>query len=304
MKKSSYSLLLLCTFSFCYAQEKTTYTNERGEVHLCGPFNINELEEDSLYASWYNKRYDEFELDETTYSWSSELKDVEVDIYIGTWCGDSKKWVPSFLKVWGQLGLDRKKLGYTALYDTDERYKQGPNGEEKGMQIHRVPTFIFKRNGKEIARIVETPQNDLLTDIGQIALGLPSQPNYRAANYLMNLLEEKSVAEIRADLNTYFYKTYDHLGKSSELNTLGKVFLHSYRIEEAILVFEFNFYFFRYDPYIIGSYAKGLAVQGETKKAKEFYERALKIHPENKWVNKLYKELLESESDLKEETED
>ena len=245
MKKSCYTLLLLCTVTFCFAQKETTYINQRGEVHLCGPFDINELEEDSLYASWYNKRYDEFKLDDTTYSWSSELNDVEVDIYMGTWCGDSKKWVPSFLKAWDQLGLDRKKLSYTALYDTDERYKQGPNGEEKGLQIHRVPTFIFKRDGKEIARIVETPQNDLLTDIGQIALGLPSKPNYKAANYLMNLLEEKSVEEIRADLNTYFYKTHDHLGKSSELNTLGNVLLRSDRIEEAVLVFEFNSYFFR-----------------------------------------------------------
>ena len=300
MKKSCYTLLLLCTVTFCFAQEKTTYINQRGELHLCGPFDINELEEDSLYASWYNKRYDEFKLDDTTYSWSSELNDVEVDIYMGTWCGDSKKWVPSFLKAWDQLGLDRKKLSYTALYDTDERYKQGPNGEEKGLQIHRVPTFIFKRDGKEIARIVETPQNDLLTDIGQIALGLPSKPNYKAANYLMNLLEEKSVEEIRADLNTYFYKTHDHLGKSSELNTLGNVLLRSDRIEEAVLVFEFNSYFFRYDPYILGSYAKGLAVQGETKKAKEFYERALKINPENKWVRRLYEELLEEEPETKE----
>jgi len=300
MKKSCYTLLLLCTVTFCFAQEKTTYINQRGELHLCGPFDINELEEDSLYASWYNKRYDEFKLDDTTYSWSSELNDVEVDIYVGTWCGDSKKWVPSFLKAWDQLGLDRKKLSYTALYDTDERYKQGPNGEEKGLQIHRVPTFIFKRDGKEIARIVETPQNDLLTDIGQIALGLPSKPNYKAANYLMNLLEEKSVEEIRADLNTYFHKTHDHLGKSSELNTLGNVLLRSDRIEEAVLVFEFNSYFFRYDPYILGSYAKGLAVQGETKKAKEFYERAVKIHPENKWVRRLYEELLEEEPETKE----
>ena len=198
------------------------------------------------------------------------------------------------------MGLDRKKLSYTALYDTDERYKQGPNGEEKGLQIHRVPTFIFKRDGKEIARIVETPQNDLLTDIGQIALGLPSKPNYKAANYLMNLLEEKSVEEIRADLNTCFYKTHDHLGKSSELNTLDNVFLRSDRIEEVVLVFEFNSYFFRYDTYIIGSYAKGVAFQGETKKAKEFYERALKIHPENKWVRRLYEELLEEEPETKE----
>ena len=116
------------------------------------------------------------------------------------------------------------------------------------MQIHRVPIFIYKRDGKEIARIVETPQNDLLTDIGKITLGLPSQSNYKVANYLMYLLEGKSVEEIRADPNTYFYKTHDHLGKSSDLKTLGKVFLRSNRIEEAVLVFEFKFIFFDMIP--------------------------------------------------------
>jgi len=60
--------------------------------------------------------------------------------------------------------------------------------KKKGSKYIVSLTLFFKRDGKEIARIVETPQNDLLTDIGQIALGLPSKPNYRAANYLMNLL--------------------------------------------------------------------------------------------------------------------
>jgi len=36
-------------------------------------------------------------------------------------------------------------------------------------------------------------------------------------------------------------------------------------------------------------------VQVETKKAKEFNKRALKIHPENKWVKRLYEELQEEE---------
>ena len=100
MKKSCYTLLFLCTVTYCFAMQETTYTNEREELRLCGPFDINELEEDSLYAPRFNKRYDEFKLDDTTYSWSSELKDIEVDVYMGTWCGDSKEWVPSFLKIW------------------------------------------------------------------------------------------------------------------------------------------------------------------------------------------------------------
>jgi len=61
-------------------------------------------------------------------------------------------------------------LEIIALYN-GEKTKQGPNGEEKGMGIHRVPTFIFEQGGKEIARIVEDPATDFETDIAQIALG-------------------------------------------------------------------------------------------------------------------------------------
>ena len=115
MKKSCYTLLLLCTVTFCFAQEKTTYINQRGEVHLFGPFDINELEEDQLYASWFNKRYDEFKLDDTTYSWSSELNDIEVDIYMGTWCGDSKKVGSKFFESPGSIGVRSKKTKLNGL---------------------------------------------------------------------------------------------------------------------------------------------------------------------------------------------
>ena len=143
MKKSCYTVLLLCTVTFCFAQKETTYINQSVEVHLCNPFDTNELEENSPYTPWFNKPYDEFMLYYTTYSWSSELNDVGVNIYMGTWCGDSKKWVLSFLKAWDQLGLDRKKLSYTALYDNDERYKQGQMEKRKDCKyIVSLPLFL------------------------------------------------------------------------------------------------------------------------------------------------------------------
>ena len=173
MKKSCYTLLFLYTVTFCFAQEKTTYTNERGGTHLCGPFDINELEKNPLHSSWYTQYYDALKITMKNYSWSKELNDIEVDIYMGTWCWDSKIWVPRFVKTWDLLGLERGKLNFIALYDITDRYKKGPNGEEKGKKIYRIPTFIFKRGGKEIGRIVESPKNNLLTSFEKIALGLP-----------------------------------------------------------------------------------------------------------------------------------
>ena len=164
---------------------------------------------------------------------------------MGTWCGDSKKWVPRFLKLWDAYELDRSKLRFTALYDTGEKYKQGPNGEELGKKIHRVPTFIFKRDGAEFARIVESPRNDLKTDLQQIALGVSSEPNYRGATYLIDVLEKMTPEEIYKDVNHYFSACYDLVCNSRELNTLGFVFLRAGEIEKAFFTFNFNRHYFK-----------------------------------------------------------
>ena len=97
--------------------------------------------------------------------------------------------MPQFVKLWDELGLKRSQLRLIGLYNDDERYKTSPNGEEKGKQIHRVPVFIFKSNNVEYARIVESPKNDLVTDVAQIALGFPSAPNYEGANYLFKVFD-------------------------------------------------------------------------------------------------------------------
>ena len=65
-------------------------------------------------------------------------------------------------------------------------------GRER-QQIHRVPAFIFKTENIEYARIVESPKNDLITDVAQIALGYPSSPNYEGANYLFKVFDTESL---------------------------------------------------------------------------------------------------------------
>ncbi len=77
------------------------------------------------------------------------------------------------------------------------KYKQDPNRGAKDRGIHRVSTFIFKKNGKEIARMVESPSNDMVTDLAQIALGVSSQPNYVGATYINELFNSKSLEEIQ-----------------------------------------------------------------------------------------------------------
>ena len=285
-------LLVLCTyFTYSYSQEINFYKNAEGDTHLCGEFPVSYLEHDSLYSIWYTKNYSELKLPEKKLKIKSKLKNTSVDIYLGTWCGDSKKWVPRFVKLWDELRLKRNQLRFIALYDDEARYKSGPNGEEKGIQIHRVPLFIFKSKDVEYARIVEAPKNDLVTDVAQIALGYPSIPNYEGANYLFKLFDSESLETINKNFNSHYHVLRDQTHSNRELNTLGYVLLRSNRIKEALMCFEFNTYLFKYEPNVYDSYGETLALNGDDEKAIKMYKKVLEIDAQNKHAKSQIKKL-------------
>lgn len=276
------SILLLITLTLShltYSQHPSTYL-VKGETHLIGEFDLAVLETDTLYK-WYHESYESAELAFTQTDWKENLRDTEVEIYLGTWCGDSKNWVPKFVRMWKELGLEKDQLKFIALYGSGDNYKQGPQGEEKGKQIHRVPTFIFKKDNAEYARIVESPQTDLITDLAQISLGYPSAPNYKAANFLLDNFARHTVEEMREKIRFYLNHVYHLTGKSNELNTLGYVLLKAGEIDKAIFTFELNTYIFRYEPNVYDSYGEALALAGQVEEAKKQYQKVLDMDPEN-----------------------
>lgn len=281
------NLLITCFLFFLItaisAQEATFYTNDKGDTHLCGPFDMEVLTTNETYKDWYNENYQKFELSSKNSAWSKNLTNLKVDIYLGTWCGDSKKWVPQFVNLWQSLGLPAEQLNFIALYDMgyEEKYKQGPNREEKGKMIHRVPTFIFKKDNEEVARIVESPVTDMETDLAQIALGYPTTPNYKGANYMMKLIKNTPMPDILENISEHLNKVYRMVVGSKELNTLGYVYLKSDMVDEALLAFYFNTLYYKYNPNVYDSYAEALAITGDTENAIKNYEIVLKLDPEN-----------------------
>ena len=48
------------------------------------------------YAEWFTLNYNNYTLDKQTItSFKEELSDCEITLFMGTWCGDSKREVPS-----------------------------------------------------------------------------------------------------------------------------------------------------------------------------------------------------------------
>ncbi len=86
---------------------------------------------------------------------------VHVLVFMGTWCSDSKRDVPRFLRIADGSGMTAADF---ELYGLDTK-KKSPEGLEQKYAIERVPTFIFLRGGKEIGRIVEIPRTTLEGDI-------------------------------------------------------------------------------------------------------------------------------------------
>lgn len=283
MKKLFLIITITVITQMLFAQNPQFFTSAKGEKHLIGAFEITNLETDSLFQTWFSEGYSNYEVILEDTKWIKELKDYEVEVYMGTWCGDSKEWIPKFIKLWDEMGLSREQLNFIALYNADieGKYKQGPQGEELGKNIHRVPTFIFKKEGQETARIVESPNNDLVTDLAQIAFGFPSKPNYRGANYLMDLINNNSLETIEENKMIHLWELYYTLVGSKELNTLGHVYLEAGRIEEALLTFDFNTVLFRDEAKVYKSYAEALERADRLAEAITNYEKVLLIDQNN-----------------------
>jgi len=127
------------------------------------------------FNSWFSKNYDAYPIKETvTPKLKKALKGVELTTFMGTWCGDSKRETPRMLKILDVADFKEKDFELITV----DRSKKKPTEYTTGNNIIRVPTFIFKRDGKEIGRIVERPVESLEADMLKILNGEPYKHAY------------------------------------------------------------------------------------------------------------------------------
>lgn len=270
-------ILLAVNFIMIVQVYGQTYLDKKGNVHLWGKTTVDDLSS-GHYRDWYDKNSLNYE------SYLTEedgliLNDTKVKIFLGTWCGDTKYLVPKFIKTWKQMGLDENNLELIALHHEGSNYKQGPNGETLGMNIHKVPTMVFERDGQEIGRIVERTIFDLDTDIMQIAKGNPYEERYQGVvilNKIMDEMDDDSLF-IEDNLKIIYNKVRREVATSSELNAFGYVLKAQGEIRKAEFVFLLNRYMFAFNPNVRDSYGEILAYQNKWDAAKIEYEEVLRI---------------------------
>jgi thiol-disulfide isomerase/thioredoxin len=76
-----------------------------------------------------------------------------VTLAFGTWCPDSKNYIPRLIKALSAAGNEKVQL---KLVGIDNQFRE-PVATVQPRRITNVPTVIVERNGREIGRIVETP---------------------------------------------------------------------------------------------------------------------------------------------------
>lgn len=283
MKTNSFIIIiaLIITFQINAQSLNNEVANEGETPFLLGKIDKSGLEGEN-YSSWFTKNHEEYEPNpELINTIASELKTHSITLFMGTWCGDSKKEVPRLYKVLEACDFPMNQLTVVAVSRKSGMYKQSPQHEEAGLNIHRVPTVIFYKDGKEVNRIVEHPINTFEEDIQNIITKNDYKSNYQIVTTIDNILKKKGLKGLKRKQKRLIKKFDGKVSSMFELNTYGKILYGTDRIDEAIEVFTFNTKLFPDQPRTYMSLANTLGVSGKKEEAIKVLENGIKMHPEN-----------------------
>jgi hypothetical protein len=94
-------------------------------------------------------------------------EEIQIEIFLGTWCPDSKRHVSSYFKVMDLVQNPVFRTTYIGL----PQNKEARQKYIQGKTIERIPTFIVTVRGREAGRIVETPRASVEEDLWEIIQG-------------------------------------------------------------------------------------------------------------------------------------
>ena len=283
MKTNIITLIITLLFIFqISAQSLNQEIVEEGKTpYLLGKIDKVGLQGEN-YNSWFNKNYEEYKPNKTIINdIASELKNYSITLFMGTWCGDSKQEVPKLYKVLEASNYPIDQLTVIAISSEPNMYKQSPNHEEAGLNIHRVPTVIFYKEGKEINRIVEYPITTFEEDIQNIITVNNYKSNYQIVAQVNKILKKKGLKGLEKKHNKLVKTFSGKVSSMFELNTYGRILYGTNRIDEAIAVFKLNTALFPDQPRSYMSLANTLGISGQKEEAIKVLEEAIRIHPEN-----------------------
>lgn len=253
--------------------------NEQGKTILAGHCSVSILQT-GAYKEWFDKSYNNYTVDTATiHLMQPYLANKTIEIFLGSWCGDSKREVPRMIKILQLASFDTANLKLIFVDNSTKAYKQSPQHEEAGKTIHHVPTIIVYANNKETGRIIESPKISLEKDMLAILLHQPYAPNYKSIAWWVKNVKEKGTIMSDEKLQNVSHNIKPVNERMSELNTYGYVLLAQKNYAGALNVFKVNALLY---PAMAGTYdslGEAYMQAGNNGEAKKNYEKVLQLKP-------------------------
>jgi thiol-disulfide isomerase/thioredoxin len=147
---------ILLSFLFISLDATTNMPNKSsdvGDISIKGLFESNQEFQEN-YSEYNSNSLLDFSL----------FRDVEIFVLFGTWCHDSKREVPRFLKLLSDSKVSENQINLIGLNFMKNDFQD----RGKKFKIKKTPTFVILRNQVEIGRIVERPEISLEADLLKI----------------------------------------------------------------------------------------------------------------------------------------
>lgn len=266
--------------------DTAAHLDTRGNPMLLGIHPAEDLEKPP-YGDWFNKNYADYKMDSATAGLLRPLvKGKTFELFMGTWCGDSKREIPRMLKILRYAGVNPAQVTLVMLDTHDSVYKQSPTHEERGKDIHRVPQLlVYDARHREVSRIIESPVASLEKDLLLILQGMPYASAYPGALLLIRRLKTSDAAKLSGDKEKLVAGLRPVVRTERDLNSLAWEWMRKSRPaedrEKALLALEVNIALFPNAPLTYDLLAD-LNVQLQHKEeARRYYKKVLELQPEN-----------------------
>ncbi len=130
-----------------------------GKLELLGPLNKEEILEN--FPDWQVEVASYVPDQEVIEKLQSIPSEIKIEIFLGTWCPDTKRNVSAYFKIMDMVDnplIMTSYIGIPMESDSRKPFIEGKN-------IIKVPTFIVIIDNQEKGRIIENPTKSVEEDL-------------------------------------------------------------------------------------------------------------------------------------------
>jgi tetratricopeptide (TPR) repeat protein len=294
--KNIFIMAAICTVAFSCnryaAPSRTPFTNaeiknEQGNIILAGHCSLAMLTKEP-YHQWFDTNYIKYNPDTSAINAISPLlRNKEIEIFLGSWCGDSKREVPRMIKILNAASFDTSNLRLIFVDNSTKTYKQSPWHEEREKNIHHVPTIIIYEHNKETGRIIETPVVSLEKDFLAILQKNPYLPGYKAIAYWQQNISNRSHLLADEVLQSLADTVKPMCNGMREFNAYGYVLLAQHKYSEALNIFKLNTFLYPDKSGTFDSLGEAYYTMGDKETARKNYQKVLSLQPGDENARKM-----------------